>query len=80
MSNEKYTAHSEIEHALLEDRAGIYRDSLLTLFNQERMKITKALNHGVKRDEYTALAALLRSIEEATFVVNKMWNNYQNKG
>lgn len=74
----KHAANSEIEQALQKDRAGIYRDSLLSLFTMERLKINQALNRGVKPDEYKVLSGLLQAIEEAILVVNKMWSNFQN--
>lgn len=79
MSNEKKSAHSEIENALLEDQAGIYRDSLLSTFSLERLKITQELNKGVKPDEYALLSGLLEAIEQSVIVVNKMWMTFQDK-
>ena len=79
MSNGKKSAHSEIEKALLQDQAGVYRDSLLTSFSMERLKITQALNKGVKPDEYEVLSSLLEAIEQSVVVVNKMWAVFQDK-
>ena len=77
MNNKQYIANSEIEQALLQDNAGIYRDNLLTTFNTEKIKISQALNRGVKPDEYAMLSGLLLAIEEAITIVNKMWSNFQ---
>lgn len=77
MSDQQYTANTEVEQALLHDNTGTYRDSLLTTFNTERLKIIQVLNKGVKPDEYTTLSNLLKSIEEAINIVNNMWSNFQ---
>lgn len=79
MSNEKNSANSEIEKALLQDQAGVYRDSLLTTFSMERLKITQALNKGVKPEDYEVLSNLLEAIEQSVMVVNKMWTVFQDK-
>lgn len=79
MSNEKNSANSEIERALLQDQAGVYRDSLLTTFSMERLKITQELNKGVKPEEYEVLSSLLEAIEQSVLVVNKMWTIFQDK-
>jgi hypothetical protein len=79
MENEKNAAHSEIEKALLQDQAGVYRDRLLTLFSMERLKITQELNKGVVPEEYAVLSGLLEAIEQSVVVVNKMWAVFQDK-
>jgi type III secretion system YseE family protein len=77
MNDVKHKASSEIEQALLKDSAGIYRDNLLDQFNREHLQIIQVMNRGVKPDEYQVLSGLLKAIEEAIVIVNKMWTNYQ---
>ncbi len=63
----------EIEVKLLEDKSGVFRDSLRRELKQQCVAIDSQLKAGAPPDEYKRLGKIKNGLESADAILERLW-------